>query len=78
MRTLNSCVISSFKLSTLGVRHPSCIPSDRLLFDETFAQPCIFAVVNCADAALSVFYSPVLTRCRIFFAVMNCSVLGYR
>jgi len=72
MRILNSCVIckfQSFKLSTLGVRHPSRIPSDRLLFDETFAQPCIFAVVNYADAALSVFYSLVLTRCRIFLQV---------
>jgi len=51
---------------TLGVRHPSRIPSDRLFFDETFAQPCIFAVVNCAEVALSLFYSPVLTRFRIF------------
>ena len=34
--------------------------------DETLAQPCIFAVLNRADVALSVFYSPVLTRCRIF------------
>jgi len=66
MRILNSCVISSFELSTLGVRHPRRIPSDQLLFDETFAQPCIFTVVNCTDTALSVFYSPVLTRCRIF------------
>jgi len=32
-----------------------------VLFDETFAHPYIFAVVNCADAALSVVYSPVLT-----------------
>ena len=29
-------------------------------------QPCVFAVVNCADVALNAFYSPVLTRCRIF------------
>jgi len=28
-------------------------------------QPCVLATVNCADVALSVFYS-VLTRCRIF------------
>jgi len=66
MRILNSCVFTSFKLSTMGVRHPCRIPSNQLLFDETFAQPCIFAVVICADAALSVFYSPVLTRCQIF------------
>jgi len=59
------CSLASVKLSTLGVRHPSPIPSDRLLFNKTFAQPCIFAVVNCTDVALSVCYSPVLTRCRI-------------
>ena len=53
---------TSFKLSTLGVRHPRCIPSDCLLFDEKFAQPCKFAVVNCTDVALSVFYSPVSTK----------------
>jgi len=29
------------------------------------AQPYIFAVVNCVDVALSVFYSAVLTSCRI-------------
>jgi len=38
--------LASFKLSTMGVRHPNRIPSDRLLFDETFAQPNVFAVVN--------------------------------
>ena len=44
----------------MGVRHPSHIPSDRLLlFDETFAQPCIFAVVNRPVVALSVFYFTV-------------------
>jgi len=68
IRTLNSCIyFTSFKLSTLGFRHPSRIPSDRQLFDETFAQPCIFAVMKCADVALSVFYYySVSTRCRIF------------
>ena len=30
------------------------------------AQPYIFAVVNGADVALNVFFSPVSTRCRIF------------
>jgi len=29
------------------------------------AQPYIFAVVNCADVALSVLFSPDLTCCRI-------------
>jgi len=45
-----------FKTVNPGVRHPSRIPSDRLLYDETFAPTCSFAVVNCADVALSVFY----------------------
>jgi len=57
---------SKFQTVNLGVRHPSRIPSDRLLFDETFAQPCIFVVVNCVDVALNAFYFPVLTCCRIF------------
>ena len=57
---------TNFKLSTWDVRHPNRICSDQLLFDETVAQHCIFAVVNCADVALSVFHSPVLTRCRMF------------
>jgi len=57
MRILNYCAVYKFKLSTLGARHPRRIHSDRLLFDETFAQPCIFAVVNCADVSLDVFYS---------------------
>jgi len=66
MRILYTCVVYKFKLSTLGIRHPIRIPSYRLVFDETFVQPCIFAVVKCADVGLSVFYSPVFTRCRIF------------
>jgi len=67
MRMLNSCVI--YKFLTVN---PGCPPfppytfSAQLLFDATFAQPCIFAVANFADVALSVFYSPVLTRCRLF------------
>jgi len=59
-----SGVPASFKLSILGVRHPSRMPS--LLYCY-IAQPDDFEIVNCADVALSVFYSPVLTRCRIFF-----------
>jgi len=68
MRTLNSCVI--YKFHTVN---PGCLPSqphtsDRVQFGETFGQQCtcIFAVVNCADVALSVFHYPVLTRNRIF------------
>ena len=57
--------------------------SARLLFDETFAQPYTFAVVNCADVALSVFYqwliagsTPCFNTLPDIFAVMNCSVLA--
>ena len=39
---------TNLKLSTLGVRQPSHVPSDRLLFYETVVQPCIFAVMNCS------------------------------
>jgi len=57
-----------YKLQTIN---PGCPPSlhfpfDQLVFDETFAQPCIFAVVNCADVEPCVFYSPVFTRWQIF------------
>jgi len=67
MRILNSSAF--YKFQTVN---PVCPPSQpdtffaRLLLDELFVQPCIFAIVNCADVALSVFYCPVLTRCRIF------------
>jgi len=49
------CSLASVKLSTLGVRHPNRMSSDRLLFDGIFAQPCIVAVLSCSDVALSVF-----------------------
>jgi len=68
------CSLRDSKLSTLGVRHPSSTP-DPLLFAETFAQPCIFAVVDCVDVALSVFYYPVLTRCRIFLQLSTAMSL---
>jgi len=70
--------LANFKLSTLDVCQNSHTPSDRLLYDETFAQPYIFAVVSCPDVAQRVFFCRVLTRCPICFAVMNCSVLGDR
>jgi len=41
------------------------------------AKPYIFAVVNCSDVALSVFYSPVITRCRIaYFCSYELLCLG--
>jgi len=39
---------------------PHTFNSQLLVFEETLAQP-HFAVVNCSDAVISVFYSPVLT-----------------
>ena len=36
-----------------------------LIFDETLAQP-DFSIVNCSDAVMSVFHSPVSTRSLIF------------
>jgi len=36
-----------------------------LVFDKTLAQP-YFAVVNCSDVVMIVFYSTVLTRILIF------------
>jgi len=72
MHFLNSCVlVASFEVSTLGVCHPSSMPS---LLDATLAQPDIFAVVNCADVALSVSYSRFNVLLDIC-AVANCSVL---
>jgi len=67
MRILNSCVF--YKFATVSPRCPPSQPHTffaRLLLDMTFAQPCIFAVVSCANVALSAFYFPVLTRCQIF------------
>jgi len=39
-----------------------------LVFDETSVQP-HFAVVNCSNVVMSVFYIPVLTRSLIFLQV---------
>jgi len=66
--------LESFKLSTLGVRHPRRIPSDRLLLDKTFAEPCIFAVVNQADVAQSVFFLFCFNALQDIFAVKNCPI----
>jgi len=47
--------------------------SARLLFDETFAQPDVFAVVNCPAVALSVFCSTVFNAQPYIFAAVNCA-----
>ena len=53
--------IRHFLICELPHRSVECV-----LLHSLNAQHYIFAVVNCSDAELSVFYSPVLTRCRIF------------
>jgi len=55
---------TNFKLLTLRDRH------SHLLFDEKFAQPCVFAVVNCTECVLLLCFN----RLPDIFAVMNCSV----
>jgi len=44
----------------------ACHSVECVLLHFFNAQRHIFAVVNCADVAQSVFYYAVLTRCRIF------------
>jgi len=39
------------------------------------APPYIFAVVNCADIGLRVFYSRVLTHCRIFLQLCTALII---
>jgi len=67
MRILNSCVVQQVQTF-----NPRCPPSQshtfsaQLLFNETFAQSDVFAIVNCPVVTLSVFYSTVLMRGRMF------------
>ena len=69
MRILHSCVVLQDSILQTGVcaSQSSHTPSHArlLLFDETLAQ-LDFAVVNCSDAVMSAFYSPVLTHSLIF------------
>jgi len=51
------CSSARFDLANWGVRQPVQL----LVFDDTLVQP-NFAVVNCSDAVMSVFYSPFSTR----------------
>jgi len=51
-----------------------CHSAEYVLLHCFNAQPYIFAVVNSAGIALSVFYSPVLARGRIFLQLCTISV----
>jgi len=68
------CSLARFDLANRDVRQPVQPHTNaRLLeFDETLAQH-HFAVVNCSDAVMSVFYSPFSTHSQNF-AVMNSCV----
>jgi len=62
------CSLARSDLASRGVRQPIqphtfCVP--LLVLDKTLVQPHL-AVVNCSDAAMMVFYPPVLTRSLIF------------
>ena len=66
MRILNTCKFQTVKLWQVSNCQTRCPPSQphtfsaRLLFDETFARPDVFAVVNCPVVALGVLYSAVI------------------
>ena len=70
------CSLARFDLANRGVRQPvqPHTYARLLVFDETFAQP-HFAVVNCSDAVMSVFYYPFSTRSQTS-AVMNSCVVA--
>jgi len=57
------CSSIRFDLANRGVRQPvqTHTYARLLVFDNTLSQP-HFAVVNCSDAVMSVFYSPFSTR----------------
>jgi len=57
------CSSARFDLANWGVRQPvqPHTNAQLLVFDDTLVQP-NFAVVNCSDAVMSVFYSPFSTR----------------
>jgi len=77
------CAVSILaKLSKFQTVNPRCPPSQphaysvRHLFNETFAQPDVFAVLNCpAVIVLSVFYSTNLMRSLMLLAVAQPSTL---
>jgi len=67
------CSLARFDLANRGARQPvqPHTFARLLVFDETLAQP-HFAVVNCDDAVMSVFYSPFSTRSQNFAVTNSC------
>jgi len=77
MRILNTCVVQ--QVSNCQPRCPPSQPhtfSARLLFDETFERPDVFAVLNCPVVVLSVFYSTVIMRSLILRGVVGRERMG--
>jgi len=77
-----SCAFSILVwFSKFQIVNPGCPPSQphafsaRLLLDETFAQPDVFAVVNCPVIVLNVFYSAILMRSLMLLAVAQPIIL---
>ena len=73
------CSFAIFDFSNRGVRqpvHPHLVYARLLVFDKTLAQ-LHFSVVNFSDELMRVFYSPVLTRRLIFFAVTMLLLVGW-
>jgi len=68
------CSLARFNLANRSARQPvqPHTYARLLVFDETSAQP-RFAIVNCSDAVMTVFYAPFSTRSQNF-AVMNSCV----
>jgi len=72
------------QLSKFQTVNPRCPPSQphalhaRLLFDQTFAQPDVFAVVNCPVIVLNMFLSTISMRSRMFLAVAHPRILFWR
>ena len=67
--------LARFDLADRGVYQsvqPRTFCARLLVYDETLAQP-HFAVVNCSDVVMCVFYIHVLCTTYIF-ASMNCCV----
>jgi len=71
----NSCVDYQVLNCKPGWRPPSQPHtfSDRLLFDETFAQPDVFAVVNCSVAASGVVLLHCCNAPSLIFVFVNCA-----
>jgi len=70
-----SCVLYAHSQILCSLQILNCQPWESPSPPHTFRSTAVrrdiraalfFAVVNCAEVALKVFYSPFLTRCRIF------------